>query len=468
MQLKKISVKEARPSKTNVAGRTEGKEFKDLVASIKEKGVLVPVLAREIHKGVQDYYEIVAGNRRLAAAKEAGLETIPAYVVEMTDAEAMEAQIIENLQRQDVHPLDEGEQYRKLIEEARYDTASLAAKVGKSESYVRQRLFLTNLTAKPAAAYRSGKLIDGQAVLIAKLSSADQEIALKATTNTWAGNSVADLKLWISEHIYSNLDNQPWLKSAEAAKAVGPCVECEPEKASLFGPVKEGACTSLKCWERKMKNFIAWKIAESKKDGSPGLAMVSTEYGSAPKGVYPRSEYVIVGKKSTDRCESVHGAIVANGADIGLEFDICTNPKCHVHRGMQSQYGLTPEEQERRREERKKEREASKRKDAKMEKQMAEALGKITWPLKEKHLETLLSLALKNCGFNTTRSIIKRHSIEVEKKKNSWGDGFSYDYNGSLKKASESMTKNEKIRLAFEILIDDGYKGWEKTLEKIK
>jgi ParB-like chromosome segregation protein Spo0J len=114
------------------------------------------------------------------------------------------------------HPLDEGEAYRRLIEESKYDYASVAAKVGKSESYVKQRLFLTNLEARPASAYRSGKILDGHAALIAKLSAGDQLLALKATTERYSLLTVKELKEWIESHIYSPLDEQPWLKDSEA------------------------------------------------------------------------------------------------------------------------------------------------------------------------------------------------------------------------------------------------------------
>src|SRR2546421_11245199 len=100
-----IKISLAYESDTNPRGsRFEGATFDELVASIKEKGVLVPVLARPRKKGAQEF-EIIAGNRRFRAAQIAGLAEIPANVQELTDIEAREAQIVENLQRADVHPL---------------------------------------------------------------------------------------------------------------------------------------------------------------------------------------------------------------------------------------------------------------------------------------------------------------------------------------------------------------------------
>src|ERR1039457_5106951 len=115
MNLQNLKVAECHESATNPRGKDfEGKQFDELVASIKEKGVLVPVLARKTSSSARSAVcEVIAGNRRLRAAVKAGLKEIPAQVVEMMDDEAREAQIVENLQREDVHPLEEGEAYRQ-------------------------------------------------------------------------------------------------------------------------------------------------------------------------------------------------------------------------------------------------------------------------------------------------------------------------------------------------------------------
>jgi ParB family chromosome partitioning protein len=458
MKLINIKVADCQQSETNVRGRNEGKAFEDLVASIKEKGILVPVLARAL-KQLPLTWEVIAGNRRLAAVKKLGIETIPAQIVEMTDSEAREAQIVENLQRQDIHPLEEGELYRKLIEELKgAKVSSIAIRVGKSESYIKQRLFLTNLITPAADAYRADKISDSHAVLIAKLSSGDQTKALKVTI--YNGMDIKDLKNWINENIYSPLERQPWLGSKEAMEIVGACQECEPNKASLFGPVKEGACTSIKCWARKMEKYIEWRVKEAK------LTKVSCEYGQAPKGVYSMSDYVLVAKKGKDRCKSVQVGIVVDGAEIGKEIDICTDPHCQTHRGMKSQYGMTPAEQKRRKEERKKEIEKSKNEKEARKKLMEDTLKKLKWPMSVKHLDALLELAFENAGFNVARSIAKRRGLEVPKETNTWGSN-SWDYTGAIEKLFKELDNAGKLRLAFELLIDDGYESFRKGIKKI-
>src|ERR1035441_7098690 len=104
MQLQEVKVSACYESETNPRGKDfGGKAFDELVASIREKGVLTPILVRPSTMKKGDF-EVVAGNRRFRAAYQLKLETIPAQVQAMTDSEAREAQIVENLQRQDVHP----------------------------------------------------------------------------------------------------------------------------------------------------------------------------------------------------------------------------------------------------------------------------------------------------------------------------------------------------------------------------
>lgn len=455
MELKNIKLTQLSESKTNPRGADfhKDKAFEELVASITEKGVLQPVLVRLTNR-TKNTYEVIAGNRRTRAAKIAGLAEIPAQVVEMSDVEAMEAQIVENLQRADVHPLEEGEAYRKLIEESKYDYASVAAKVGKTEGYVKQRLFLTNLIGPAADAYRAGKIIDGHAVLIAKLATADQTRALKAATDRYNTMTVKELKEWIDETIYNNLDNQPWLKNPEAVKAVGKCQECEPDKASLFGPVKEGACTSLKCWARKMEAFIAWRVKEGK------LAKVSSEYGQAPKGVYGRSDYVQVAKAGKDRCKSVHGGIVVSGAEIGKELDICTDQNCKTHRAMKSQYGMTPKEQEQRKAEAKKQRAAEVRKKEKEAKEFEDGMKKVKFPFSGKMLDAMLWLAIEGHGPQLCRPIAQRNKIEPKEfVKTNW-EGKKVkekDYAKSILEHSQSLDEKGKAKLLVEALLQNTY-----------
>ena len=118
-------------SKTNPRRIFDDNALKELAESIRVQGVLSPLLVRPL---TEQGFEIVAGARRYRAAQLAEAETVPVRIVNLTDAEALEAQLIENLQRRDVHPREEAQGFRALLnlEEPKYSIEQIAAKTGKS------------------------------------------------------------------------------------------------------------------------------------------------------------------------------------------------------------------------------------------------------------------------------------------------------------------------------------------------
>ncbi|MFZ3032277.1 MAG: hypothetical protein WA082_04530 [Candidatus Moraniibacteriota bacterium] len=134
---------------------------------------------------------------------------------------------------------------------------------------------------------------------------------------------------------------------------------------------------------------------------------------------------------------------------------------------MKSQYGLTLKEQEKRRAERKKEKEKTRIAKLDREKKLSDALEKVKWPMSDKHLEALLGLVLEISGANTARSIAKRRELDVEKEKSEFTGSTSYNYLGAIKKSVKAMTKTEKVRLVFELLIDTGYDSLRNGVGKI-
>lgn len=116
----------------------------DLIHSIREKGVLQPLLVRR-HPTHQNMYEIIAGERRFRASKEAGLNQVPVIIKDFDDKAALEVALIENLQREDLNPLEEGEAYRRLLNEFQYTQEELSQVVGKSRSHVANMMRLLDL-----------------------------------------------------------------------------------------------------------------------------------------------------------------------------------------------------------------------------------------------------------------------------------------------------------------------------------
>jgi ParB family transcriptional regulator, chromosome partitioning protein len=144
----------------------------DLAASVKEKGVLTPILVRPVGP---DAYEIVAGERRWRAAQMAKLHDVPVVVRELADAEALEIAIIENVQRADLNAIEEASAYQELIERFGRTQEQVAQDVGKSRSHVANTLRLLRLPESVKALIREGKLTAGHARTL--LSAPDPEAA---------------------------------------------------------------------------------------------------------------------------------------------------------------------------------------------------------------------------------------------------------------------------------------------------
>ncbi len=144
-------------------------KMKELVQSIEEHGVIQPVLVR---KSGSDY-ELVAGERRFRAAQLAGLENIPAVVKELQDTEMLEYAMIENLQREDLNPLEEAEAYKRLIEEFHFTQEKLAKRIGKSRPVITNTMRLLKLAEEVQQYLREGKLTSGHARALVALDNHD-------------------------------------------------------------------------------------------------------------------------------------------------------------------------------------------------------------------------------------------------------------------------------------------------------
>ena len=172
-EFRQLAVDAVHESPTNPRRSFSETSLEELALSVRRHGVLQPILVRPNGEG----FNLVAGARRLRAAKLAGCTTIPARVLELDDAQADEATIIENLHREDIHPLDEGESYQRLIAAGR-TIDDLAATLGKSKGYVYQRISLTRLVPKVQDLLARDVLPLSYALKIAVVPAEQQEQAL--------------------------------------------------------------------------------------------------------------------------------------------------------------------------------------------------------------------------------------------------------------------------------------------------
>ena len=170
-QKQSIAIDSIKPGKMQPRQYFDSEKMETLKNSIKQKGVLQPLLVRKLD---QEYFEIIAGERRWRAAQAAGLSIIPVIEITCNDEEALEIGLIENLQRDDLNPMEEAESFQRLISEHKKTQEEIAFAISKSRSYVANMLRLNNLPEAVKTLIREGKLSAGHARSIAKANDVEQ------------------------------------------------------------------------------------------------------------------------------------------------------------------------------------------------------------------------------------------------------------------------------------------------------
>ncbi|NYF51656.1 ParB/RepB/Spo0J family partition protein [Tunturiibacter gelidoferens] len=170
-----IAIDQIHESTTNPRLTFEQSKLEELAESIRQHGLIQPVTVRPAAKG----FEIVAGARRFRASQLAELFSIPARIVELDDAAAMEWQLVENSQRVDVHPYEEAQGFQRLLDMPGYDVAALVLKSGKSASHIYARLSLLQLIPAVAQAFVEERITASHANLIARLPQEHQAAAFE-------------------------------------------------------------------------------------------------------------------------------------------------------------------------------------------------------------------------------------------------------------------------------------------------
>src|ERR1700674_4099358 len=187
---RRVPIEFVRPNPRNPRRHYAEAELAELSNSIKEKGILQPILVRGV-AGAVDAYEIIAGERRWRAAQRAGLHEVPILLLEVGDREALEIAIVENVQRADLNPLEEAMGYGALINQFDYKQTDLARVVGKSRSHVANTLRLLGLPDSVKRHLAEGRLSAGHARAL--LAHGDPEALAKAIIDK--GLSVREAQL---------------------------------------------------------------------------------------------------------------------------------------------------------------------------------------------------------------------------------------------------------------------------------
>jgi ParB/RepB/Spo0J family partition protein len=304
-------------------------QLDELAASIRAVGVQTPLLVRWLAtpEAAKDgrQFEIVAGHRRARAAKLAGRDVVPCIVRELTDAEARELGVIDNLQREDVSALEEAEAFGALYD-LQGSIQAVAARVSKNEAYVAKRLKLRTLSLAGQDALRERLITVDHALLLARLGAEEQDAALKWALDPQAGvktsveavlaerlerrrQESAERTTWrykwepesaqrLKEHIEREsgrkLSRAPWdLEDADLLPDVGACSSCPSNtkaNTALFADlaIEEATCADGVCFEAKREEYVVRRVEASRGgDGTPRILMLSWKSSSVkPSTIY--------------------------------------------------------------------------------------------------------------------------------------------------------------------------------------
>ena len=223
---KRLPIYKVEPNASQPRQDFDEEELQALSESIAVHGVIQPLTVRELPSG---YYQIIAGERRWRAARMAGLSEIPAVIVEADDKKAMELALIENLQRQDLNPMEEALGYQSLMADYGLTQDEASSRVGKSRSAVANALRLLNLPQPITQMLREGKLTAGHARAILKIKSEKKQ--LEAAQKI----SALDLSVRQAENLCANMAKDPVKKEETVTLAVDYVAECEKSLSKHLG-----------------------------------------------------------------------------------------------------------------------------------------------------------------------------------------------------------------------------------------
>jgi len=186
-QKNKIGITEIVPNKYQPRKNFDEENLNDLVNSIRERGIIQPIIVRKSEDQISKY-EIIAGERRWLAAQKAGLHEVPVVVTEADDLKSLEFAIVENVQRHDLNPLEEAQGYQRLINEFSYDQEKVSKFIGKSRSHVTNCLRLLSLPDDVLKLIEDKKLTSGHAKILVGLDNA-----------SFVANKIVDKKLSVRQ-----------------------------------------------------------------------------------------------------------------------------------------------------------------------------------------------------------------------------------------------------------------------------
>ncbi len=429
------------------------KKMAELIESIRSKSILTPLLVRPN----DGRFEIGAGHRRYRAALELKFTEVPAIIREMSDADFLELLTIENLQREDIRPLDEAQGYRTLMEKTDHDVAAIALKVGKSESYIYQRLKLLELIPEAQKQLAEDKITAGHAILIARLQPDQQKDVLEAIEeDRWDDRimSVREVADYVERNIHLDLNSASFSKKdPDLVPSAGACTTC-PKRTGfapqLFPDIKKkDTCTDPDCFHAKVAVFIASWIEKKSQDSDQPPLRLSRNYDGRiknvpedPKKPVPSNLWTQIENKK-EACPSARDGIVVDGHGQGHVMTVCADPKCKSHHGH---YESTPETQKWRAQQKAAE-EKRKQEKALRLRIVDTVLEAMPADPPKEDLAFIAEQFFEDIWADYQRVLLLRHEIKAAKSQ------YAMDYRTPFRKHLEGCGKADLYRLLMEMAL---------------
>ncbi|MDQ2844643.1 MAG: ParB/RepB/Spo0J family partition protein [Acidobacteriota bacterium] len=326
-------------STTNPRQTFEQSKLEELAESIRQHGLIQPITVRPNQNG----FEIVAGARRFRASQLAEVFSLPARIVELDDAQAMEWQLVENSQRVDVHPYEEAQGFQRLLDLPGYDVTTLVEKSGKSASHIYARLSLLQLIPTIAQAFTEERITASHANLLARLPQEHQASAFEQCwRKDWSDKEphllpAKHLSAWIQANLYLCLADAPFDREDTTLNpTAGACVTCPRRSGfntSLFHDVQGDQCLDAPCYQVKVTAHIDRELA-----AQPQLVQLETAWRNPKEqrpGALQKHQYRELdtpdNPDAEPPCPTTKNAIIVFGRSAGKTVAVCTETDCPVH-----------------------------------------------------------------------------------------------------------------------------------------
>lgn len=328
-RFERIPLKAIKVSATNPRNSADYKseDLKSLAASIAESGLLQPVRVRPNPEDPNHTYELIIGERRFRAHLLNKAETIDAIVCDYDDTQVIVAQNTENIQRKDVHALDEAKSLKSLLDLVdpktktnKFTVEALALEIGKSKSYIWQTIILVNLIEEYQGIFREGKITKQIAMMLARQTREQQKAVEDWIDDTLSGNigiDPDDLEFHLEREFHLELADAPFDKAdATLLPAAGPCTTCAKSSANnpdLFGDLGKAAkCLDSACFKLKKEACFERNMKMLRKSGEPFVIINKDRPGS--KNVLGGDEFKLAKKTDKGAVQAIHTTPEKRGA----------------------------------------------------------------------------------------------------------------------------------------------------------